>query len=328
MSTLLVTGGAGYVGSHTAQHLIEGGHRVVVLDSLETGHRAAVPPGAAFVQADLRDAAALERVFAEHRFSAILHFASYIVVAESVAEPLKYLGDNLAAAANLVRAAARHGVGKFVLSSTAAVYAGGGEAPLAETATIDPANPYGESKRMIERMLHWAEGAHGIRHAVLRYFNAAGAHPLGHMGEHHDPETHLIPIALQVALGQRRELTIYGTDYPTPDGTCLRDYIHVMDLAAAHAAVLPALETRSMTYNLGTGRGHSVRQVAEMAAEVTGRAIPVRLAPRRPGDSPMLVADPSAIEDDLGWSAERAELRTIIADAWRWHETHPAGYPD
>lgn len=328
MSTLLVTGGAGYVGSHTAQYLIEHGHEVVVVDSLETGHRAAVPRGATFIQADLRDATALDAAFAGRKFDAILHFASYIVVAESMADPLKYLGDNVVAAASLLRAAARHGVHKFVLSSTAAVYAGGIPGPIAESAEIAPANPYGESKHMIERMLLWAERAHGIRHAVLRYFNAAGAHPAGHIGEHHDPETHLIPIALQVALGQRRDLTIFGTDYPTPDGTCLRDYIHVMDLASAHAAVLPALEERSVTFNLGTGQGHSVRDVAKAAAEVTGRALPLRMAPRRPGDSPMLVADPTAIEDALGWAAERTDLHTIIADAWRWHEAHPRGYTD
>jgi len=324
--TLLITGGAGYVGSHTAGVLAAGGRRVVVLDNLRTGHRAAVPQGVEFHPIDLADAAALATLFQAHRFGAILHFAALSIVGESMADPLRYLGDNPANAVNLLRAAAANGVKRFVLSSTAALFDQGGERPIDEATPIVPGNPYGESKYFIERMLHWADRTLGIRSACLRYFNAAGAHPDGLNGEDHRPETHLIPLVIQAALGRRAKITVFGEDYATPDGTCIRDYVHVMDLADAHIAVLETLKTRSVRYNLGTGRGHSVREVIRAVEEVGGRRVPVESGPRRAGDPAMLVADPSAIRRDLGWTPRYAELRQIVETAWRWHESHPQGH--
>ncbi|MGQ0674626.1 MAG: UDP-glucose 4-epimerase GalE [Rhodospirillales bacterium] len=323
---LLVTGGAGYVGSHTAHALIARGHKVVVADRLSTGHRAAVPAAAEFVALDLRDAGDVARLFQSRRFDAILHFASLSLVGESMADPLGYLGDNTAGAVNLLRAAARSGVKRFVLSSTANLFDQAGDKPVAEDAPVAPGSPYGESKFLIERMLHWADRALGIRSASLRYFNAAGAHPQGHLGEDHRPETHLVPLVIQSALGKRRAVTVFGTDYPTPDGTCVRDYVHVMDLAEAHIAVLEPLKAKSLRYNLGTGRGHSVNEVIRAVEEVGGRKVPVEAGPRRAGDPAVLVADPSAIKRDLGWKPRFDTLRGIVETAWRWHEKHPEGF--
>jgi UDP-glucose 4-epimerase len=323
---LLVTGGAGFVGSHVVGELAARGHRVVVLDSLRTGHRAAVPSGVAFHQVDLADAKAVAALFRAHRFTGILHFAALSLVGESMADPMLYLGDNTANAVNLLRAAAATGVKRFVLSSTANLFDQGGERPIDEATPISPGSPYGESKFMIERMLHWADLTLGIRSACLRYFNAAGAHPNGANGEDHRPETHLIPLVIQAALGRRPGITVFGEDYATPDGTCIRDYVHVLDLAEAHIAVLETLKTRSVSYNLGTGRGNSVREVIRAVEEVGGRKAPVHSGPRRAGDPAVLVADPAAIKRDLGWAPRYGDLRKIVETAWRWHESHPNGH--
>jgi UDP-glucose 4-epimerase len=324
--TLLVTGGAGYVGSHAVHALVARGYAVVVADRLSTGHRAAVPAGAELVEIDLRDAAAVAKLFRDRRFDAIMHFAARSLVGESMADPLGYLGDNTAAAVNLLRAAAGAGVKRFVFSSTANLFDQGGDRPIAETAPVAPGSPYGESKYLVERVLYWADRVLGIRSASLRYFNAAGAHPDGHIGEDHQPETHLIPIVIQAALGRREKVAVFGTDYPTHDGTCVRDYVHVMDLAAAHIAVLEPLMAKSLRYNLGTGRGHSVKEVIRAVEEVGGRKVPVEYAPRRVGDPAALVADPAAVKRDLGWKPRFESLRGIVETAWRWHEKHPSGF--
>jgi UDP-glucose 4-epimerase len=324
----IVTGGAGYVGSHTAATLLEAGCEVVVIDDLSTGHRAAVPDGAELVVGDLRDEAVTERAFAGGPVDAILHFAARSIVPESMRAPLDYFEANIGGAHAILRAALRHEVGRFVLSSTAAVYGEPDVALIDEDQPLAPSNPYGESKRMIEHTLGWLGRAHGLRWAALRYFNAAGASSDGSRGEDHRPETHLIPLVLGVALGKRDHLDVYGDDYPTDDGTCVRDYIHVDDLARAHLAAVEALESNDhLVLNLGTGRGCSVRTILEVAREVTGHPIPSVDAERRPGDPPVLVANPQRAEAALGWRASRSDPTTIIETAWRFHQRHPDGYP-
>jgi len=325
---VLVTGGAGYVGSHVVSALLDAGYAVLVLDNLQLGHRAAVPPEAAFVQADLADAALLQKLFAEHEFHAVLHFAAHSLVGVSMREPFRYLADNIGNGLNLIRAACEAGVKRFVLSSTANLFGVPERVPIDETARIDPGSPYGESKFVTERILHWAEQIHGLRYACLRYFNAAGAHPNGRLGEDHRPETHLIPIVLDTALGRHPHVQVFGEDYPTPDGTCIRDYVHVCDLADAHVRVLDRLGQRSCIYNLGCGEGHSVRQVIETARRITGAAIPTVMGPRRPGDPARLVAASERIKAELGWLPKLSDLETIIATAWAWRRQHPEGYPD
>ncbi len=321
---IVVTGGAGYIGSVTAQVLLEAGHAVVVFDNLSHGYRAAVPQDTAFVLGDIHDRAALDALFEQHRPDAIMHFAASIEAGESMLDPGKYFRNNVVGSLSLIDAAVVHGVNRFVFSSTAAVFAASDER-LTETSRIDPANCYGETKLMIERMLLWYHRIHGLRYAVLRYFNAAGGLP--ERGEAHQPESHLIPLVLQVALGQRDRVSIYGADYPTRDGTCIRDYIHVLDLAQAHVLALDALESREvMTYNLGNGAGYSVREVIEVARQVTGHPIPAVEAPRRPGDAPILVAGSDAIKRDLGWQPRFPALGDIIASAWEWQRLHPHGY--
>jgi len=325
---ILVTGGAGYVGSHTVAALIEAGAEVIVIDDLSTGHRAALPTDVELVSGDLRDEAAVARAFAGGAIDAVLHFAARSIVPESLREPLAYLEANVGGAYALLRAVLDRGVGRFVLSSTAAVYGEPSLDLIGEDAPLSPTNPYGESKLAIERTLDWLGRAHGLRWAALRYFNAAGASPDGQLGEDHRPETHLVPIVLEAARGKREAVQIYGTDYPTPDGTCVRDYVHVCDLADAHLAALDALERhQQLVLNLGCGEGRSVRQIVEMAREVTGQPIPTIDAPRRLGDPPVLVADPSRAERVLGWKATRSDPRTIIESAWRFHRRHPDGYP-
>ena len=324
--TILVTGGAGYVGSHVAAALLDARLRVVVLDNLQTGHRDAVPDGAAFIEASLLDAAAVERVFAEQAFEAVMHFAANSLVGESVEKPFLYLGDNVQAATNLLRAATGRGVTKFVLSSTANLFDQAGSDPIGEDTPIRPGSPYGESKYIIERMLDGSEKNHGLRYAALRYFNAAGADPSGARGEDHDPETHLIPLVLQTALGLRPHIEIFGDDYDTPDGTCVRDYVHVVDLADAHILALEALAEGSRHYNLGTGRGYSVKQVIETARRVTGKDIPARVGPRRQGDPAVLVASSDRIHRELGWTPRYGDLDSIVETAWNWHRGHPQGY--
>ena len=324
---VLVTGGAGYIGAEAVAQLCDAGHEVTVLDSLAQGHRAAVDPRAEFVPGDLADRQALERLFALRRPAAVMHFASHTLVGESMEKPLLHLGDNVRNGLNLLECAAGYGCRRFILSSTANLFGLPERVPIDETAPIDPGSPYGESKHILERMLRWMDDRLGIRFASLRYFNAAGA-ASPDRGEDHDPETHLIPIVLQVALGQREHVTIHGDDYDTPDGTCVRDYVHVTDLADAHVRALGALDGGSRTYNLGNGQGYSVRQVIEVAREVAGHAIPAVVGPRRPGDPAVLVASSDRIRAELGWEPRYADLRDIVRSAWAWHRAHPNGYGD
>jgi UDP-glucose 4-epimerase len=325
--TILVTGGAGYIGSATAEALVQAGHQVVVIDSLATGHRAAVPPGAEFLQIDLSDGSDVAKVLTNRSFEAVMHFAASTEAGESMLDPGKFYRNNLCNSLQLIEAAVQAGVKRFVLSSTAAVYDTSDE-PLREDSRLGPNNVYGHTKLMVEGVLEWYWKIYGLRYASLRYFNAAGALP--HRGEAHQPESHLIPLVLQAALGQRPAIRIYGTDCPTPDGTCIRDYIHISDLVTAHLLALKALgESRQpLIYNLGNGVGYSVREVIETAREVSGRSIPVEEAPRRPGDAPRLVASSDRIRRELGWQPHHPALRDIIASAWEWHSSHPDGYGD
>jgi UDP-glucose 4-epimerase len=325
--TLLVTGGAGYVGSHCVRALLERGHEVVIYDNLSQGHRASVPAAATLVVGDLSDKTALRAAFAARRVDGILHFASNALVGESMQKPGLYVGDNVQNAVNLLDAAAEHGVRRFVLSSTCAMFGEPERVPIDEDVRIAPGSAYGESKYLIERILPWYEKIHGLRFACLRYFNAAGAHPTAGIGEDHDPETHLIPIALDCALGRRPFMQIFGDDYPTPDGTCIRDYIHVCDLADAHVRVLDVLDARSRRYNVGIGTGYSVKQVLDAVKRITGVDFPVKVGPRRPGDPPQLVANSSLIQRELGWKPGFPGIEEIVATAWAWRKAHPQGYP-
>jgi UDP-glucose 4-epimerase len=321
---ILVTGGAGYIGSIVVEELIRQGERVTVFDNLFQGHRAAVHPKAEFVQGDLCDRQSLNDLFARRDFEGVMHFASFTLVGESMRRPLKYVGDNVVNGLNLFNAMVDHGVRRFILSSTANLFDQPERIPIAEGERILPGSPYGESKFILERVLHWLDRIHGLHYAALRYFNAAGA--TKERGEDHDPETHLIPLVLQVALGQRDRIEVYGSDYPTRDGTCVRDYIHVLDLAQAHILALRALDGGSRTYNLGNGQGYTVREVIETAREVTGRPIPAVDGPRRPGDPPELIAASTKIQQELGWQPRYPDLRDIVQSAWDWHRTHPHGY--
>jgi UDP-glucose 4-epimerase len=322
---LLVTGGAGYIGSVVAADLVAAGHRVTVLDNLSRGHREAVPAGAEFVAGDVGDRDALDRVLAAGRFDGVLHFAALLDVGESMRVPEKYFRNNVANTLTLLEAMQARGVRMLVFSSTAALFGTPERVPIDEAHPMRPESAYGESKHMVECMLAWFHRIHGLRYASLRYFNAAGA--AGPLGEHHDPEPHLIPLTLSVALGQRKSISIFGTDYPTPDGTCVRDYIHISDLSAAHLLALDALARRDrLIYNLGNGRGFSVREVIETARRVTGHPIPAEESPRRPGDPPVLVASSEKIRQELGWQPKFPELESILSSAWEWHRTHPHGY--
>ncbi len=323
---ILVTGGAGYIGSATAEALLQAGHSVTVYDSLVSGHRAAVPQGATFIQADLGDLITLNNTLRAASFDAIMHFAAFIEAGESMKHPGKYFENNLILSLRLIESAIQAGVPRFVLSSTAAVYQSSDE-PLTEASPLGPTNVYGQTKLMIEQALEWYRRIHGLRYAALRYFNACGALP--GRGEDHRPESHLIPNVLKVALGQRPAVDIYGTDYPTPDGTCIRDYIHIADLVEAHLLTLNALDQHDrLIYNLGSGHGYSVQEVIETARQVTGHPIPAREAPRRPGDPARLVASPEKIRRDLGWTPKHDNLFDILSSAWEWHRTHPNGYED
>jgi UDP-glucose 4-epimerase len=327
MTKVLVTGGAGYIGSHVTDLLIDRGYSVVVFDNLYTGHREAVHKDATFVQGDLLDKSAVDRVFDEHQFDGILHFASHTLVGESMEKPWLYLRDNALAASNLLEAAARGGVKRFILSSTANLFDDPAVIPITAEERIVPGSPYGESKYIVERYLHWMDRIYGMAYCCLRYFNASGAHPNGHIGEDHTPEYHLIPIILQVALGQREKVTIFGEDYATPDGTCIRDYIHVIDLAEAHILAFEALvDGKSRKYNLGNGKGYSIMEVLQTARDITGHPIPAVAGPRRAGDPAKLIADSTRIMQELGWQPEFGNLRQIIETAWQWHKSHPNGY--
>lgn len=322
---VLVTGGAGYIGSAVVQRLISGGDEVVVFDNLSQGHRDAVHPQAAFVQGDLADRASIDAALAQHPVEGILHFASHTLVGESMEHPFRHLGNNVRCGLNLLESAVEHGVRRFILSSTANLFGLPDRIPIDEGTTIAPGSPYGESKFILERMLHWMDDRFGMRYAALRYFNACGA-VSPDLGEDHDPETHLIPLVLQVALGQREQVTVFGDDYDTPDGTCIRDYVHVADLAEAHVLALHALDRGSRTYNLGSGTGFSVREVIESCRQVTGHPIPATVGPRRPGDPAVLVAASDRIRGELGWAPRYDDLRAIVESAWAWHQSHPHGY--
>ncbi len=320
MARLLVTGGAGYIGSHTLRALVRAGHEAVVADDLRAG-RADFAQGAPLVRADVGDRATMARLFREHGpIDGVLHFAASLSVAESVAKPLLYYRNNVAGSANLIGEALAHGVRAFVLSSTAATYGHPERQPIAESTPQAPINPYGASKLMVERMLADVERAEGMRWAALRYFNACGADPDGGLGECHDPEIHLIPVALEAAAGLRPKLSLYGTDYPTPDGTCIRDYIHVTDLADAHVRAVEALlsDGPGGGYNLGTGVGRSNREVIAGIEQAIGRSVPWAPAPRRPGDPPELVADATRFRRDFGWEPRHSDVDTIVRTAWSW----------
>ena len=321
---ILVTGGAGYIGSVATEELVKAGHQVVVYDSLLYGHRGAVHPRAIFEQGDLADKARLAEVFDGHTIDAVMHFAAHSVVPFSMRDPLPFVRDNVGNAINLLEVMASHDVKRFILSSTANVYGEPERVPIQEDDRLAPSSPYGESKLMIERMLHWCEVRYGLRYATLRYFNAAGASE--QYGEDHEPETHLIPLVLKVALGLKDHLDIYGDDYSTRDGTCVRDYIHVVDLAQAHVLALDALDESSRVYNLGNGQGFTVQEVIATVREVTGHPIPARITPRRPGDPATLVASSSKIRRELGWEPRSPDVADIIDSAWRWTRTHPNGY--
>jgi UDP-glucose 4-epimerase len=323
---ILVTGGAGYIGSAIAQALIKAGHSVTVYDSLVTGHRGAVPEAALFVQADLSDSHTLVKTLTDQKFDGVIHCAAFIEAGESMKDPGRFYNNNLTNSLALIETAIRAGVKRFVLSSTAAVYQSSDE-PLTEESPLGPTNVYGHSKLMVEQVLDWYCKIHGLHFAALRYFNAAGA--LAGRGEAHQPESHLIPLVLRVPLGERDAAQIYGTDYPTPDGTCIRDYIHISDLVSAHLLALNGLSERDrLIYNLGSGNGYSVREVIETARQVTGHPIPGKELPRRPGDSARLVASSEKIRQELGWKPEHDNLLEIISSAWEWHQSHPKGYED
>lgn len=322
---VLVTGGAGYIGSVVTEELMRDGHQVVVYDSLYKGHRQAVAAGASFVQADLMDAATLRTTLTDHQIDAVVHMAADSLVGESCAHPAKYYRNNLTAGLVLLDAMREVGVNRIVFSSTAATYGEPEKQPIEETAPNIPTNPYGQSKLAFEHAMRWYDEAYGLRYASLRYFNAAGASK--NFGESHDPESHIIPIALQAAAGRRPLVEVYGEDYPTRDGTCVRDYIHVIDLARAHILALKVVEQGSRIYNLGCGgEGYSVREVIETARDVTGKDIPMRIAPRRAGDPAVLVASSEKIKRELGWTPQYQDLRVIIESAWRWMLAHPDGY--
>ena len=325
---ILVLGGAGYIGSHTVWELCEAGRDVVVADNLQTGFREAVHSKARFYKLDIRDREALDVLFQAEKIDGVIHFAACSQVAESMRDPLKYYDNNLHGTMVLLSAMVAHGVDKIVFSSTAATYGEPERVPILETDRTQPTNTYGETKLSMEKMMGWCSKAHGLRYVALRYFNACGAHPSGAIGEAHDPETHLIPIILQVPNGQREKLTIYGEDYPTPDGTCIRDYIHVTDLAQAHILALDYLMAggENNVFNLGNGVGFSNKEVVDVARAVTGHPIPAEIGPRRPGDPARLVASSEKAKTVLGWDPQYADLNTIISTAWQWHKNHPNGY--
>lgn len=327
MKTILVAGGAGYIGSHMTVLLVKQGYEVVVVDNLRTGHWQSVKGAQKFCVGDLRDTAFLHRIFSENRIDGVINFAACSLVGESVVDPLKYYGNNVEGAVSLLTAMQTHGVDKIVFSSTAATYGEPEKQPIEEGDRTEPTNPYGATKLAIENMLKWCDGAYGIRYVALRYFNAAGSDTEAGIGEDHEPESHLIPLVMKTALGQRDHIGIFGEDYPTPDGTCVRDYIHVKDLAEAHLLALEYLERggSSDVFNLGNGTGYSVREIIDTARRVTSKEIKAVAEPRRGGDPSVLIASNKKAAEVLGWKPNRS-LEQIVADAWAWHSGHPNGY--
>ena len=327
---ILVLGGAGYIGSHTALELVKAGNEVVIADNLVTGYRKAIPKGAKFYEGDLRDFDFLNKLFHQEKIDAVIHFAAYSLVGESVTNPLKYYDNNLYGTKVLLEAMVKNNVGKIVFSSTAATYGEPENIPILESDRTCPTNPYGETKLAMEKMFKWTAEAHGLRYVSLRYFNACGADESGTIGEAHNPESHLIPLILQVPNGKRETISIYGTDYDTPDGTCIRDYIHVTDLAQAHILAVQYLNNggESDIFNLGNGVGYSVREVIETARKVTGHPIPATESSRRAGDPARLVASSEKAKKILGWKPVHDSLEEIIASAWNWHKNHSNGYDE
>lgn len=327
---VMVVGAAGYIGSHAVKQLLEAGHKCVAVDNLYRGHRQAVHPDAAFIEADINDVADMETALREHQVECVMHFAALAQVGESVTDPLAYYDNNTAGTVSLMKAMRATGVKKMVFSSTCATYGEPEATPIVETMKQEPTSPYGWSKLFVERVLiDYAASDPDFSFCALRYFNVAGAAADGSLGEDHDPETHLIPVMLQTLLGKRDKITLFGTDYPTPDGTCIRDYIHVEDLVDAHIVAMKALEPGDTRfYNLGIGKGYSVREMLDAAARVTGQEIPVDVGDRRPGDPAALFADPDKIRNELGWSAKYTSVDDVIATAWNWHKNHPDGFAE
>jgi len=327
---ILVCGGAGYIGSHAVHALIEKGEQVVIVDNLQTGHRGALNPKAKFYEGDIRDASVLDKIFTENKVEAVIHFAANSLVGESMEKPLLYFNNNVYGMQVLLEAMVRHGVDKIVFSSTAAVYGEPKRVPIHENDETCPTNTYGETKLTMEKMMKWVSRANGVRYVSLRYFNAAGALPDGSIGEDHATETHLIPLILQVPTGRRDHITVFGDDYPTPDGTCLRDYIHVVDLADAHVLALEYLRKggASDIFNLGNGQGFSVKEMIAAAEKATGRSIKVEIGARRAGDPAQLIASSEKARSVLGWKPQFTDVEQVIGTAWRWHEHHPHGYED
>ena len=327
---ILVLGGAGYIGSHAVKKLIELGEEVVVADNLETGHREAVHEKATFCRVDVRNERMLEELFNAFKIEAVMHFSAHSLVGESMKEPIQYFENNVSGTITLMKVMKRHHVQRIVFSSSAAVYGESSVMPIAEDCETRPENPYGESKLMMEKMFAWADAAHGLKYVSLRYFNVAGADLSGNIGEAHKVETHLIPLILQVPLGKKERISVYGTDYPTKDGTCVRDYVHVMDVVDAHILALNHLRNggSSDVINLGSGEGFSVMQIIDVARRITGHAIPVLVEERRLGDPSVLVASCDKAKRILNWTPKHTDVETIISDAWRWHQRHPEGYEE
>ncbi|WP_315451348.1 UDP-glucose 4-epimerase GalE [uncultured Selenomonas sp.] len=327
---ILVCGGAGYIGSHAVHVLVEKGEQVVIVDNLQTGHRGALNPAAKFYEGDIRDAAVLDKIFTENKIEAVIHFAANSLVGESMEKPLLYFNNNVYGMQVLLEAMVRHGVDKIVFSSTAATYGEPKRVPIHEDDETCPTNTYGETKLTMEKMMKWVSRANGVRYVSLRYFNAAGALPDGSIGEDHKTETHLIPLILQVPTGRRDHITVFGDDYPTPDGTCLRDYIHVVDLADAHVLALEYLRKggASDIFNLGNGQGFSVKEMIAAAEKATGRSIKVEIGARRAGDPAQLIASSEKARTVLGWKPQFTDVEQVIGTAWKWHESHPHGYED
>lgn len=326
--TVLVLGGAGYIGSHAVDQLVDRGYQVVVVDNLQTGHQESIPENVHFYEGDIRDKAFLSQVFEKETIEGVMHFAANSQVGESMREPLLYFNNNVQGTQVTLEVMQQYGVKNIVFSSSAATYGEPKEIPIMETAETHPESPYGETKLMMEKMLKWCDQAYGMRFVALRYFNVAGAKWNGSIGEDHDPETHLVPLILQTALGQREELAIFGDDYATPDGTCIRDYVHVVDLIDAHILALEYLKAgnESNIFNLGSSTGFSVKEMVETARQVTGKEIPAKVEPRRAGDPSTLIASSKKAQTILGWNPKFPDVKDIISSAWQWHESHPTGY--